>query len=58
MKKGFTLAEVMIALTILGFLFVLTITKINEISPDINKARFKKAYVEIENTVAKLIKDC
>ena len=54
MKKGFTLVEILLALSVLGFLFVMTITNISNIAPDPNKARFKKGYADIESVIYNL----
>ena len=55
MKKGFTLVEILLALSVLGFLFVMTITNISNIAPDPNKARFKKGYADMESVIYSLI---
>lgn len=54
--KGFTLAETLVTLSIIGVLAVLTLTTLgNKI--DRNKALFKKAYSITERTVVELVND-
>ena len=55
MKRAFTLAEIVMAISIVGFLFGITVMNISKITPDNDKAKFKKAYANIEGAVARLI---
>lgn len=54
-KKGFTLAETMIALGIVGILAAVTIPVITKVAPNNNKVMFKKAYYTLERAVTYLI---
>jgi len=56
-KKGFTLAEVMIALGILGILAAMLIPALMSNTPDNGKVMFKKAYSNFERTVSEMIND-
>lgn len=53
MKKGFTLAEVIIVLTVIGFLAAILIPVAFQAAPDENVLRFKKAY----NTLGTIIRE-
>lgn len=57
MKRAFTLAETVMVITVLGFLFGITVLNISKITPDNDKAKFKKAYANIESAVSRLIND-
>ena len=54
---AFSFAEMMIALSLIGFLLVITAKGISQITINEDLARFKKAYTGIENTVSFLIND-
>lgn len=56
-KKGMTLAEVLITLTIIGVGTAIMIPIISNVIPDANKVAFKKVYSIIEQTVSTLIND-
>ncbi len=56
-KKGFTLAEVMISLAIVGILAALVTPTIVGLRPNKNKMMVKKAYYTTENIVSSLIND-
>lgn len=56
-KKGFTLAEVMITLGILGVLAAIIIPAVANVSPDVSRVMFKKAYSTLEKTVSNMIND-
>lgn len=55
LKKGFTLAETMITLGILGVLAAILIPSVMKLSPDNNKVMFKKAYYTLERAVTYMI---
>ena len=59
LKKSyaFTLMELLITLSVIGVLIAITITGTKYLTPDVDKARFKKAYTTVEKTVTKLIND-
>ncbi len=54
--KGFTLAETLVTLSIIGVLAVLTLTTLGN-KVDRNKALFKKTYSITERTVVELVND-
>lgn len=54
-KKGFTLAEVMITLGVLGVLAAILIPAVMNVNPNTNKVMFKKAYTILEKAVNDLI---
>lgn len=56
-KKGFTLAETLITLVVLGVIAAVLIPTIMNVAPDNNKVMFKKAYSTLERTVSELIND-
>ncbi len=56
-KKGFTLAETMVTLGIIGLLAAILIPVIINAAPDNNKIMFKKAYYTLERTITFLIND-
>lgn len=56
-KKGFTLAEVMVTLGILGVLAAIIIPAVMNVSPDTNRVMLKKAYSTLEKSVSNLIND-
>ena len=57
MKKniGFSLAEILIALIIVGILFAMTVLNMKAIIADQNAAKFKKAYANFEKCISELI---
>ena len=59
MKKiyAFTLAEMLIVLSIIGVLAIIVLSTLQNSTPDKNKALFKKAYSITERTVAELVND-
>lgn len=56
-RKGFTLAEVMVVLGILGILAAFLVPAIFQTAPDNNKVMFKKAYYTLEQAISKMIND-
>lgn len=56
-RKGFTLAEVMITLAVCGVLASLLLPTIASVRPDKNKAMFRKAYYVTERMVFELVND-
>ena len=55
--KGFTLAETLIVISIIGVIAILILGTLFSSAPDKNKALFKKAYSITERTVAELVND-
>lgn len=55
--KGFTLVELMIALSIIGILSALVLPMMSNNSPSKNKMMMKKAYFTIEDVVSNLVSD-
>ncbi|MDD3236629.1 MAG: type II secretion system protein [Candidatus Gastranaerophilales bacterium] len=51
MKKGFTLAEVLITLTIIGVVFSLLIPSLNNVKPDKEKLMYKKAIFTLQSAL-------
>lgn len=56
-KIAFTLAEALMALTVVGVLMVLMVRSINRVSPDKEKILFIKTYHAIEHAVVNTIND-
>ena len=56
-NKAFTLAEVLIVISIIGVLATVMLSAISKMAPDKEKMRFKKAYSTIERTVGELVND-
>lgn len=56
-KSAFTVVEVLLTMSILSFMLLMIITNAAKQTPDLAKARYKKAYLTVEQTVAKLIED-
>ena len=54
-KHAFTMAEVLISLMIIGFLFAITVINMSGISANNNTTRFKKAYSLLEGNILHLI---
>lgn len=55
--KGFTLAEIMIALTLLGVLSAIVIPQVVMNAPDSNRLLLKKAYYNLSKAISDLIND-
>lgn len=55
--KAFTLAEVLIVLSVIGVLTILSLGVFTNALPDKNKSIFKKTYSVLEKTVAELVND-
>jgi len=55
MKKGFTLAEIMISLTVIGIIAGITIPIANNSRPDENVMKFKKAHATLSNVIHELV---
>lgn len=55
--RGFTLAEVMITLAVLGILASIMLPAVSRVRPNENKVMFKKAYYIAERTVSELVND-
>lgn len=56
-RKGFTLAEVMIAMGVLGVLAAILVPAIMTVAPNSEKVRFKKAYYTLEKAISNMIND-
>ncbi len=56
-KKGFTLAETLVVLAIMGIIATLIIPSVMTIIPDKEKSYAKKAYLIIEKTIEEMIND-
>ena len=56
MKKAFTLAEVMITLTVIGIITAIIIPVANNSKPDKNVIKFKKAHELLYSTIQTLVK--
>lgn len=56
-KKGFTLSEVMIAMTVLGVLAAILVPTVMKTMPSANNVMFKKAYSSVEKSVSNMISD-
>lgn len=57
MKKGFSLTELMIALTVIGIIASLSIPVITKSISDTNRSLFKSAVSSIETVVSELVSD-
>lgn len=57
MKKGFTLSEVLITLTILGIVFAITIPVLNNANPDKDKIIYQKAIYSVEEAMKSIMDD-
>jgi len=55
MKKAYSLAEILMTMLLIGFLFVVTFYNIPKMLPDENKAGFKKGYASLETAIATLL---
>ena len=56
-KRGFTLAETLITLTIIGVVMALMLRAINRVNPDKDKIQFIKTYHALEMVIADVIND-
>lgn len=56
-KKGFTLSEVMIAVTVVGVLAAILVPTVMKTMPSNSKVLFKKAYSTLEKSVNNMISD-
>ena len=56
-NRGFTLAETLIVLCLIGVLATMMITSFNKSTPDKRKVLFKKAYSVAESVVGELVND-
>ena len=56
-KDGFTLAETLITIMIIGIMVALMLRTINRVNPDKDKLLFLKTYHAIETVVANVIND-
>lgn len=56
-KKGFSLSEALLTLTIIGIVTAIVIPVILSVTPDSNIVAFKKAYSTIEQTISTLVND-
>lgn len=56
-RKGFTLAEVLLTLGILGIIAVMLLPTMRKVTPDTNKLMFKKAYSNLENIIEGISND-
>lgn len=57
MKRGFTLAETMIVISILGILFALMIPVLDRTKPDESTLKYRKAFFGLEEAVRNLAND-
>lgn len=57
MKKGFTLAETLITLALVGIIAAFVIPAITKTTPNQNKVLFKKAYSSLERAISDLSND-
>ena len=57
LKKGYTLAEVLVVLALLGILATILLPAVSQIRPNKNKSMFKKAYYVAERIVYELVND-
>lgn len=56
-KKGYTLAEVLVVMALLGILAAILLPAVSNVRPDRNKMMFKKAYHIAERIVYELVND-
>ena len=56
-NKGFTLAEVLVVLSVIGILATVSLGVLSKMTPDKTKIKFRKAHQIVERTVAELIND-
>ena len=56
-KRGFTLAETLITITIIGVVMALMLRAINRVNPDKDKIQFIKTYHALESVIADVIND-
>lgn len=57
LKSGFSLAEVLIAVALIGILAAILVPSLNKFKPNKHKAMFKKAYQEISRISYELVND-
>ena len=57
MKKGFTLAELLIALAVIGILISILLPVISNVMPDQNALMAKRAYHAVQSVTSSLIND-
>lgn len=57
MKKGFTLAELLITLGIVGVIAAVTVPTVAKLKPDNAKAKFLKSYAVLTDVTAELVND-
>lgn len=57
MKKGFTLSEVLVTLTVIGIVSALTIPVLNKANPDKDKITYQKAIYTLERAMDSTIND-
>lgn len=56
-KKGFTLAEVMVTLGLLGVLAAVLVPAVTKVTPNSSKVMFKKTYYTLEKVIGSMIND-
>lgn len=56
-KKGFTLSEVMVAMTVLGVIAAVLVPSVMKTMPSNSKVLFKKAYATVEKSITNLLSD-
>lgn len=57
MKKGFTLAEMVVTLGLIGVLAVILMPMLRDVQPNEEMLKFKKAYYIAERVIAELVND-
>lgn len=57
MKKGFTLAETLISLSIIGVIAALTIPMLIPLMPDKSRTMYKKAVYSVQNSISMALND-
>ena len=56
-RKGFTLAEILISLAIIGIIAAIGFPAVNSMKPDKNKIMYLKVYDELRNEISSLVSD-